>query len=88
MKFTVIWVPEAEAALAAMWENRSTRAAVTAAANEIDRLLKTNPEEVGESRSSGQRIVLVSPLGATFEVREHDRLVVVTHVWQYATGQR
>jgi hypothetical protein len=63
--------------------NASDRNAVTQAANEIDRRLQTNPDQEGESRSDGRRLLLVNPLAVLFEVVPDDRIVSVIAVWQY-----
>ncbi len=83
MKYTVVWIPSAEQDLAELWLIATDRAAVTQAANEIDRLLRHDPEQQGESRSDGVRVLLVAPLGVQFEVLSDDRLVRVLHVWDY-----
>jgi plasmid stabilization system protein ParE len=83
MNFTVLWDPEAEQELAAIWVAAADRAAVTAATDEIDRLLRTNPEQRGESRDDGRRILLVAPLGVLFRVLPDDRVVRVLQVWSF-----
>jgi hypothetical protein len=88
MRFTVIWIPEAEAQLADTWLNSTNRDAVRKAAFEIERLLRTNPTNVGESRSEGQRILQVSPLGVRFMVLEDDRTVQVLRVWRFEKRPR
>jgi len=50
MKYTVIWSPEAERQLTTIWLDVENRVAVTKASNEIDLLLKTDPETRGESK--------------------------------------
>jgi plasmid stabilization system protein ParE len=83
MKFTVIWTPKAEQALAALWLDATDRQSVTGAANRIDRLLRLDPESQGESRRRGVRILFEPPLGALFEVVLQDGLVRVLHVWRF-----
>src|SRR5262249_46426250 len=63
MNFTVVWDPAAEQELAELWINAPDRNAVTQAANHIDRTLQTDPEQHGESRPDGRRILIVAPLG-------------------------
>jgi hypothetical protein len=77
VNYTVIWLESAESELADVWLNASNREHVSAAAYEIDIRLRTNPEIEGESRSEERRILLVPPLGVTFEVQPGDRLVRV-----------
>jgi hypothetical protein len=81
--FTVSWLESAEQELAQLWLDADQRERFTLAANEIDRLLRLHPEEVGESREKGRRIQLVRPLGAMYRVSIDDRLVRVVHVWEY-----
>ena len=83
MKYTVVWIPQAESELAALWLDGSIRAVVSAAAREIDRALRFDPQNVGEARDGGQRIHLVPPLGVRFEISEDDRIVRVLRVWRY-----
>jgi hypothetical protein len=82
MRFTVTWKTWAQNLLASLWLNASPedRPAITAAADEIDRLLRTDPESVGESRDGGDRILFVPPLYVIFTVNEQDRLVTVLTV--------
>jgi plasmid stabilization system protein ParE len=84
MSYTVVWKPAAEKELAQLWTDADDRSAVTAAANEIDRLLKSNPRDQGESRSGSVRVVFLDPLGVFFDVQDEDRLVSVLRVWQVA----
>jgi hypothetical protein len=83
VRYTVIWIPEAEAQLAAAWLDGPNRDDVRSAAFEVDRLLRTSPSNVGESRSEGQRILHVYPLGVRFMILEDDRVVQVLRVWRY-----
>lgn len=82
MKYTVVWKPEAEEELARMWNEAQDRRELTAAANAIDRLLRTSPQDQGESRSGATRIMFVHPLGVIYDVEEQDRLVSVLSVWR------
>ena len=83
MKYTVTWKPEAHRRLTELWTDAPDRAAISAATNEIDKRLGSNPLDEGESRDAGRRILLVSPLGVYFTVRDEDRLVMVIVVWRY-----
>ncbi len=82
MNHTVVWKPAAEQELASIWNESSDRADVTAAANAIDRLLRTSPQDQGESRNGITRIMFVHPLGVIFDVQQQDRLVSVLRVWR------
>lgn len=81
MKYTVIWLPDTIDELAILWSNPSLRTAVTNAADRIDLLLSEHPTEVGESRSNDRRILLESPLGVTYRIKDADMKVYVLRVW-------
>jgi plasmid stabilization system protein ParE len=80
MSYTVHWKPTAENQLAAIWESAADRARVTAAANEIDRLLRLAPNQQGESRTAGRRIMFALPLCVRYRIYENRRTVVVSTV--------
>jgi hypothetical protein len=83
MNYTVLWDPDAEQALADIWMNASDRGDVTAAADQIDRVLRIDPQQQGESRAQGRRVLLIAPLGVLFRVLEQDRIVRVIQVWDF-----
>ena len=83
MKFTVLWAKEAEKRLTLMWLNATNRKEITEAANAIEKLLRIDPQNVGESRPDGTRIVFVPPLRVLFHVNEQDRIVSVLTIWQF-----
>jgi hypothetical protein len=83
MKYTVIWVPDAEQELAAIWIAAADRDAVTAAAHQVDQDLRRDPDTQGESRPEGRRIVLEHPLGVLFTIQPQDRIVYVLTVWHF-----
>lgn len=88
MKYTVIWKPEAERRLATLWMDAANRSAVTEAANQIDEMLRRDPDDKGESRDRGRRVLTVPPLGVLFKVRPQDRIVYVLTVWRFEKRQR
>jgi len=81
MKFTVLWKPAAQQDLADLWMDSKTRGAITAAANQLDRNLSEDADQLGESRDQFIRIAFESPLGIEFEVDTEDRKVLVLGVW-------
>ena len=83
MIFTVTWKPTADDELADLWLKGPDRAAITAAANAIDALLRVDPHLQGESRADGTRVLFQPPLGVRFEVNEQDRVVEVLKVWRF-----
>jgi hypothetical protein len=82
MRYTVGWTEAALRELAAEWIQAEDRAAVTAAGNEIDRLLAISPREQGESRGGMVRVMFARPLAVEYEVIEDDCKVRVLTVWR------
>jgi plasmid stabilization system protein ParE len=82
MIYTVVWKPRQKRHLAELWLSAPDRAAVTSAADEIDRRLRKSPLDEGESREGSFRLLLVSPLGVKYRVLEEDRVVEIVRVWQ------
>ena len=56
---------------------------VGSAIREIERRLRSDPEEEGESRPNGQRVSFVAPLGFTFQPVPDQQVVVVSNVWWF-----
>jgi len=83
MNSTVVWKPEAERNLAAIWNRSADRNAAARATPIIDQTLGTAPQDAGESREEGFRVLLVRPLGVMFEVSPDDRTVRVVAVWTF-----
>ena len=81
MNFSVIWMPDAEEALAEIWLQADDRAAIVAAGDRLDRSLTRDPFGVSESRTGATRIVFVPPLVALFDADLKARTVRVTSVW-------
>ena len=50
MKYTVIWLPDAETDLAKLWMASSQPATISDAANLLDRALADSANTLGESR--------------------------------------
>jgi plasmid stabilization system protein ParE len=80
--FTVRWKRIARDRLAELWMQASDRSAVTAAANRIDVLLQFDPDNQGESRDRGRRLLVEPPLGVIFRVNHQKRIVYVLRVWR------
>ncbi len=55
---------------------------MTAASNEIDRLLGTSPYTQGESRHGNVRVMFEGPLGVDYAVFANDRIVQVLTAWR------
>jgi hypothetical protein len=51
--------------------------AIERAADDIALTLSDNPAEQGESRAGNERVIIVHPLAATYEVFESQKVVVI-----------
>jgi hypothetical protein len=83
MTYVVDWLEDAENEFASLWLQSSDRQAITTASNVLDQRLRLDPENEGESRPQGRRILFCKPLGIYFRVLRDQRLVQVLHVWEY-----
>jgi hypothetical protein len=83
--FRVRWKQSALDELAALWmaADSEGRRAITAATHRIDQLLQGDPENQGESRPGGRRILFVPPLGLLYRVDPAQSVVHVLQVWRY-----
>jgi hypothetical protein len=79
MRYTVVWVPAAQNRLADLWVQALDRAAVSAASDEIDRLLRDDPDQKGQPLGRNRGLT-VAPLSVLFTVSPDDRLVEVVQV--------
>jgi plasmid stabilization system protein ParE len=83
VKYDVDWKPAALAELAAIWNGATDRNDVSAASDEIDRLLERSADQLGESREKDFRVFLLKPLGVEFQVLEAQRQALVVRVWRF-----
>lgn len=83
--YVVRWEGQALNELATAWAQATSeqRRNITAASQRIDFLLKGHPEQMGESRPLGRRILFVPPLGVTFHINEQTATVSILHVWRF-----
>jgi hypothetical protein len=81
----VRWEQSALDELADMWVRADSagRQATSADAREIDRRLQAGPDQEGESRPSGNRVLFVPPLGVSFRVSAGGTVASVLHVWRF-----
>jgi hypothetical protein len=77
MNWEVFWQAMAEQRLADLWLNSPNRQEITEAADEIDRLLRRDPLNQGESRDPPQRILFVASLCVLYRVDEAAHAVYV-----------
>jgi hypothetical protein len=80
MRFTVVWTQDALNQLAGVWNRATDRAAVTAAAHQVDVLLQNDPDTQGMD-FYGDRYLIVPPLQIVFAVRPDDMTIEVQLVW-------
>ncbi len=88
MNYTVTWSPEAEQELAGIWLQADDKDDVRAASEVIDRRLRRNAVEQGESRRPGERVLIVPPLGVTFRANVRLLTAHVLHIWHVRKGRR
>ena len=88
MVWTVALLPDAENELTELWISSLDREAVTTAADQVDKLLRRDPESAGESRDHGRRILIIPPLVATYCVLTDDRIVQITNIRKFESGKR
>jgi hypothetical protein len=81
MRYTVVWAPDAENRLADLYYHAPDKAAVTAASNEIDRVLANDADRKGQPLN-GDRFLSIPPLTVVFVVSPDDRLVEVREVYR------
>lgn len=78
--FEILWIDVARDQLADLWIRAADRRAVTAAVDSIDKRLRFDPRDVGESREDPERIAFFPPLVVRFRLSEDDRRVLVVSV--------
>jgi hypothetical protein len=82
MNWDVNWLSTPERMLAELWTGAADRSEIAAAADEMDQALQYDPENVGESRPDGRRILFRLPLGILYRIHPKARKVEVTHLWR------
>ena len=88
--FSVRWVPSALRDLTEFWadSNSDTRHQITESVREIDRTLERDAETAGESRDPGFRVLLVTPIGVEYVIRDSERSAFVIRVWHFSARSR
>ena len=79
MRYTLVWIPDADDELARIWTEAADKRAVTDATNEIERILKRQPLTEGESYDDDRRLA-VDPLEVIYTVSPDDCMVRVLWV--------
>jgi hypothetical protein len=67
------------------WEQADAvmRDAIVQASRQVDQQLQSAPNDQGESREEGTRILFQAPLAVTYEVDEPKKLVRILRAWAY-----
>lgn len=84
--YTVVSLPEAEDDLASIWMADTDRAQVSKGADAAERLFSENPLQDSVHLSERLRRRDVPPLRFYFEVREEDRVEVISNVARLPDG--
>jgi hypothetical protein len=63
----------------------SLLSAVLAAMAEVESTLQNEPEFAGESRDSGNRVLIVDPLSVKYKVDNRNRIVFIVGAWVHNT---
>jgi hypothetical protein len=84
MSYNVDWDISARRTLAAIWIKAGNRQAVTAAQDQIDRLLAANPLGNSKPVSEGLYAINVHPLRAVFEVDDSTESIMVVSIAELA----
>jgi hypothetical protein len=75
--YAIVWKPDAEARLTAMWtDNPRLRREITAAADEIEQRLAVDPHNMGIAKSPLSREVVSPPLNVLYAISDADRTCV------------
>jgi hypothetical protein len=82
VRYDVVWAPEAEDELAALWLASTDRPAFSRAVAAVEAALERQPLYLGTPlRSSVQRFLWNLPVGVEFEVVEDDKRVIVLNIF-------
>ena len=83
MSYDIVWDVTAYRKLEKIWHDAMPIGPAVDAFDEIERRLSESPEQEGESRAHGRRILIVAPLGVIFRVQQRIREVYVLDVWAF-----
>ena len=79
-RYTVVYLSEAEENLIAIWADATDRDRVTEAADAADQVFANSPLRDSIELSEQLRRLDIPPLRFYFELREQDRVVVISNV--------
>ena len=80
MSFNVVWQRRAEDQLAALWAEAADQQDLADTAEAVDRILRREPLEQGESRDPGTRLWFYRPLQVLYYIDEPARTVFVVAI--------
>ena len=88
--YRVEWMQFALDELTQNWlkSDPPVRKAITVASESIEKQLRLNPQDAGESRSPDYRILIETPLGLFFRVEEDAKIVTIFHLWLIRTRKK
>lgn len=85
MKYTVVWLPDAESELAKLFLQITAEPgqaqAFSNAANYIDAELRNQPQDIRQKIDQLRGLLFQKPLAVAYRIYPDDRLVQVTAVW-------
>lgn len=83
--YRVEWIPQALGELANVWTDADAdaRRAISAAVDDIDRELETDPLGKSESRDHEERVLFSAPLAVRFEIESGSQVVRVLRLWRF-----
>jgi len=82
MKYRVVWTADATSDILELWTSSSDKAAVSAAARLIDRVLEQQPLNEKHEVIDGFGTAVRVPVGVDFRVDNGNRVVFVLAAWQ------
>jgi hypothetical protein len=83
MSYRVVWDAVAYRKLERIWTEADDIGPTLHAFDEVEALLQDEPEQQGESRARGRRILIVPPLGVVFRVQPRLGEVYVLDAWVF-----
>jgi plasmid stabilization system protein ParE len=88
VNYAVFWTQEAYESLLDVASVLQVSEQVVRAVEEIHRLLAENPDQQGESRPGGRRIMFAAPIGVIYRMDARLRWVVISKAWGYLPRSR
>jgi hypothetical protein len=82
MSYRVVWTADATSDILELWTSSSDKAAVSAAARLIDRVLEQQPLNEKHEVTGGFGTAVRVPVGVDFWVDNDNRVVFVLAAWQ------